>query len=115
MRKLQSVAKPDEPVLSSQAIGNFIAAYAARPVVIGHNVATANIAEKKALVNRLFRTPSNSPEALRLFRQSKAKWLFWSPEEKVIAHGRFHPAQAPYLKLEFSNGLVEVYRFSPAD
>lgn len=111
MRKLQEVAKPDEAVLSSQAIGNFIPAYAARPVVIGHNVATANIQEKKALVNRLFRTQADTPDAAKLFRLSKAAWLFWSPEEKIIAHRRFNPAQAPYLKLEFSNGLVDIYQF----
>jgi hypothetical protein len=113
MKRLAQFAAPDEAILSSQAIGNFIPAYAARPVVIGHNVATANVQEKRALVTRLFRTKANTPDAKKLFEFSRARWLFWSPEEKAIARGKFDPAEAPYLKLQFSDSLANIYHFKP--
>lgn len=110
MRALARLSKPEEAVLSSESSGNFIAAYAARPVVLGHRIQTAHYENKRALVEQFFRLRGNDPKSLGLLKQSGAQWIFWGPEEAWLARGEFNPAEATYLKMRYHNELVQLYQ-----
>lgn len=110
MRELAKLARPEEAIFSAEATGNFIAAYAARPVVLGHRIQTSNYGEKRLLVLKFFQTQAKDPLAEELFRKSRARWLFWGHEEARLAKDAFEPKQAPFLQKEYSNEFVTLYR-----
>jgi hypothetical protein len=109
---LKQFSKPGEPVFSMELAGNFAIAYSARPTVISHRIGTARINEKKAIVTGLLEMNAESPEAKAFIRKSLAKWLFWGPEERDYAAGRFDPKKAPYLKEVFRNRMVTIYKIN---
>ena len=110
MRTLKSLSEPDQAVLSSEPTGNFLIAYAGRPVVIGQRIQTARYSEKKSLVTQYFSTPADQPISQQLFLRSQATWLFWGPEEAWISRGRFHPSQAQYLEEQNNNGFIRLFK-----
>ena len=110
MRTLKSLSQPDQAVLSSEPTGNFLIAYAGRPVVVGQRIQTARYLEKKSLVTHYFSTPADQPASEQLFLQSRATWLFWGPEEAWISRGRFHPSQARYLEEKHNNGFIRIFK-----
>lgn len=110
MKALKNVSQPGEPVFSLELAGNFIIAYSTRPTVVSHRVGTARFMEKKKLVADLFQLPAEDSKAKTLIKESKARWLFWGPEEKDFAKGHFNPDQASYLYSVYKNPLVTIYR-----
>lgn len=95
--------------LSTEFTGNFLPAYSARAVVLGHRVQTVNASQQRALVEQILRTDAADPRALSLFRKCGATWLFWGPAEKGVARGAFDPEKAAFLKNEFDNGVAALY------
>lgn len=110
---LEKKSKPGEAVLSLEIAGNFIIAYASRPAVIAHRVATSKIVEKKRLMVDLLQIPAQDPRAEQLIRKTYASWLFWGPEERDFAQRRFYPDQASYLLPVYTNDMVTLYRIKP--
>ena len=110
MRSLKQLSEPGEAILSAEATGNFLIAYSGRPVVIGQKIQTARYFEKGKLVSEYLRTPANSPRSQELFAQSRAKWLFWGPEEYKISGGFLDPDQAPYLAQKYNNGFARIFK-----
>jgi hypothetical protein len=110
MRKLNVMAASDEAIFSSHMSGNFIPSYSARPVVIGHSIATPRFLETWRLVIRFFQLSADDPKALQILNQTRTSWVFWGPEEAFLARGGFDPEKAPFLRREFNNGTVKIYR-----
>ena len=108
LQEMKKLVNADEAVLSAESSGNFIVGYAARRVVLGHKVATANYEEKWKLVRRILTTPAT--DASKLIKQSGATWLFWGPEERAVSRGVFNPNAAPYLMKEYDNTIVILYK-----
>ncbi|HSE40383.1 MAG TPA: hypothetical protein VLH08_06410, partial [Acidobacteriota bacterium] len=107
---LKQFAKPGEAIFSMELAGNFAIAYSTRPAVLSHRIGTAHINEKKAIVAGLLEINAETPEAKALIRKSLARWLFWGPEERDFAAGRFDPKKASYLKEMFRNKMVAIYK-----
>jgi hypothetical protein len=110
MRHLKELTAPTEAILSTQSTGNFLVAYAGRPVVIGHRVATARYHEKNKIVREFFSITADNPSSLALFDKTKASWLFWGPEESWSSRGQFDPAHAFYLEKKYDNGFVQLFK-----
>jgi hypothetical protein len=110
MGQLRDLSAPTEPILSTQSTGNFLVAYTGRPVVIGHRVATARYLEKNKIVREFFSTPADNPSSRSLFDKTKARWLFWGPEESWSSRGRFDPERADYLVRKYDNGFVRLFK-----
>jgi hypothetical protein len=110
MRRLKFLAGSEEAILSTEATGNFLIAYSGRPVVLGQKIQTARYPEKWNLVHQYFSTPGHVPRSRQLFEQTRAKWLFWGPEEAWLARGRFHPAQASYLEEKHNDGFIRIFK-----
>jgi hypothetical protein len=108
MEEAGRISPRDAVFLCTEFTGNFLPAYSARAVVLGHRVQTVNAPAKRDLVQRILRTPAN--HALRPIAASRATWIFWGPGEKNLATGGFDPESAPYLKREFRNEMVAIYR-----
>jgi hypothetical protein len=112
IQALKKVSKPGEAVLSLEIAGNFIVAYSSRPTVVSHRVATSRFVEKLKLVIDLFQLPAEDPNAQQLIRKTNAHLLFWGPEERDFARGRFDPDQASYLSRVYENPMVRIYRIN---
>ena len=110
LEELKKVSKPGEAVLSMELAGNFVIAYSSRPAVIAHRIGTARVNEKKKLVSDLFELDAESSAAKSLIPKTNATWLFWGPEEKDYARGRFKPETASYLEQQHKNKMVTIYR-----
>ena len=110
MLHLKDLATPTEAILSTESTGNFLVAHAGRPVVIGHRVATARYHEKNKIVQEFFSMSADNPSSRDLFEKSKAKWLFWGPEESWLSRGRFDPERADYLEKRYDNGFVRLFK-----
>jgi hypothetical protein len=110
MRTLGTLAAPGEAILSSELAGNFVPAYSARPVVLGHPIQTMNVSEKRSLVASIFPMSARDRQTQWLIDRTRAKWLFWSSLEASLAQARFDPEMAPYLEREFHNKSVSIYR-----
>lgn len=111
MRQLHRLARPDEAIFSSYVSGNFIPAYSARSVVIGHSIQTARFRQKWGLVERFFRLQPDDPGVREILKQTGASWVFWGPEEALLARGGgFDPDRSPFLKCEFNKGPTKIYR-----
>ena len=107
---LEKVSKPGEAVLSLELAGNFVIAYSSRPAVIAHRIGTARVNEKKKLVTDLFELDAESSAAKALIQKANAAWLFWGPEERDYARGRFKPETASYLEEQHNNKMVTIYK-----
>ncbi len=110
MRTIGTLAVPGEAVLSSELAGNFVPAYSAKPVVLGHAIQTMNANEKRSLVASIFAMYAGDRQTQSLIQRTGAKWLFWSSLEASLANDRFDPEMAPYLEREFRNKAVAIYR-----
>ncbi len=110
MRSLKDLAAPTEAILSTEASGNFLIAYAGRPVVIAQRIQTARHYEKSKLVVAFFSTPATHLLSRQLFGKTGANWLFWGPDEARLSRGRFDPVQADYLEMKYDNGLVRLFK-----
>jgi hypothetical protein len=110
MRTVGALAAPGEAILSSELAGNFVPAYSAKPVVLGHQIQTMNVDEKRALVASIFAMSAGNRQTQSLINRTGAKWFFWSSLEASLAEAGFDPEMAPYLKREFHNNAVSIYR-----
>jgi hypothetical protein len=110
MLSIKDLAAPTEAILSGESTGNFLVAYAGRPVVIAHRVATARYHEKNKIVLEFFSIAADNPLSRSLFEKTKARWLFWGPEEVLLSRGRFNPEQASYLEKRYDNGFVQLFK-----
>jgi hypothetical protein len=110
MKELRTLVPAGEPVLSAQSSGNFIPAYSGRQVVLGHQVQTAGYLQKLQLVTTIFHTSAPAGNSEYLLRLSRARWLFWGPEERYVASDLFDPEKSPFCERKFSNRLARIYR-----
>jgi hypothetical protein len=110
MKTLKAISEPDQAVLSAESSGNFLIAYAGRPVVIGQRIQTARYADKSRLITQYFSTSGGDPRSHQLFLQSQATWLFWGPEEAWASKGRFHPSRADYLVEMHNDGFIRIFK-----
>ena len=107
---LKQFSKPNEAVLSMELAGNFAIAYSTRPTVISHRIGTARVNEKRSIIVGLLHSDAESSKAKESIRKSLARWLFWGPEERDFANGKFDPKKASYLKEVYHNKMVTIYK-----
>jgi hypothetical protein len=110
MRQLGKLSSPTEAALATESSGNFLIAYAGRPVVLAQRIQTARYFEKRQLISEYFSTPAAHPKSKELFLRANADWLFWGPEEAWASMGRFNPSQAPYLEEKYNDGFVRLFK-----
>ena len=102
-----------ENILAAYATGNVLPAYAPVRVFMGHGSETIDVAAKRVKLRQFF-APANDEFRRQLLRDYNLTYLYYGPAEKAL--GDFSPADAPYLRPVFDNGVVQVYRVvAPGD
>lgn len=79
---LKQNTSPQEAVLSSFEIGNFIPRYSGNKVFLGHWAQTIFVKEKERLVKKFFSGEINEEQIKNLFKTHKIKYIFYSDFEK---------------------------------
>ncbi|MGQ9626708.1 MAG: hypothetical protein ACUVV0_07370 [Anaerolineae bacterium] len=111
---LKGNSRPEETVLSSYAVGNYIPARVGHRVVWGHWNETINVGEKRMAALAFFHAGTDDEARLEILRLYGVVYLFYGPREREM--GDFKPEGKPYLAKVFSNGEVTIYRVEqPAD
>jgi uncharacterized membrane protein len=109
-RWLRQNTERSDVVLGAYQTGNYVAAHAGNPVVIGHWAETIEFANKEEQVQRFF-TASTSHDWRRRFLQRHHVQVVWvGPQEQQL--GSFAPREADYLQPLHRRGSISLYRVS---
>ncbi|MBI2558023.1 hypothetical protein HYW20_01765 [Candidatus Woesearchaeota archaeon] len=95
-------SKPDEAILSTYNIGNYIPAYMNRRVYLGHWAQTIDFEKKAKEVNDFYRMEK------QISNLDKIKYVWYGVDEKML-NQNFMP---PYnlSSIVFQNNLVRIYK-----
>jgi hypothetical protein len=101
-------SRPEEVVLSSLTIGQYLPGVAGNSAFLAHWAQTLDFFEKRRLVGEFF--AAQTPEATRLetLRRYGVRYVFYAQPEREI--GRFDPASSPHLRPAFISPSASVYR-----
>lgn len=98
---------PEQVVLASYAVGNYLPSRMPARVFLGHDVETVNAAEKQAMVRQFYGSEDDAFRR-RLLAAYNIAYVYYGPDERAM--GGFFPMEAPYLNLAYDNGRVRIYR-----
>ncbi|HDD62112.1 MAG TPA: hypothetical protein ENF22_06240 [Chloroflexi bacterium] len=107
---IAAAADKDAVVLSSFEIGNNLPAWAPVRVVMGHGPETIGLAEIIAEVSAYFNQESITGDCEVLFKDFKAAYLFWGPEE--MKNWNANPEENNCLIRIFNNGDYSIYEIN---
>jgi hypothetical protein len=106
--ELSQIADPGEVVLSSNATGNPLPAYAQLRVVIGIQTLTVAYQEVAAQVYSFYQEDSSDILRQELLEGWGVDYVYWGPDEKLL--GGWDPNQAVYLESIITVGEHHIYR-----
>ena len=101
---LQKNASIDDVILSEHISGFVIPAFTGKRVYIGHDLQTANFPAKKQGLENFFKDNTSKHAWLK---ENNITYLYYGPNELGKA---FKPDQHDYLKLDFENDKVKIYK-----
>jgi len=105
---LEDNAKPDDVVLSSLTIGQYIPAWTGTHAFLAHWAQTVNFYEKSAMVESFFSANTDDAKREAILQAYSVDYIFYGPVEKSM--GSFDPETEPYLKRVFTSPLVQLYK-----
>jgi hypothetical protein len=105
---LSNHGKPDEVVLSSLTIGQYIPAYTGMHAFLAHWAQTVDFYGKSKMVDEFYSTTITDLQRQSILKEFNVHYVFFGPAERQI--GNFNPAQSSYLKIAYSSKLVEVFQ-----
>jgi hypothetical protein len=108
MTWLAENSRPEEVVLSSLTLGQYVPSVAGNSAFLAHWAQTLGFFEKRRLVGEFF--TAETPEATRLetLRRYGVRYVLHARPEREL--GRFDPASSPHLRLAFQSPSAAVYR-----
>ena len=108
---LAAHAPPGSIVLAAYDTGNALPGRALVRTFVGHGPQSVNADEKQAQVSAFFDAATADRQRLSLLAAYGVDYVFYGPSERAL--GGFSPADAPYLRPVYDNGVVQVYHVSP--
>jgi hypothetical protein len=105
---LEDNAKPDDVVLSSLTIGQYIPAWTGTHAFLAHWAQTVNFYEKSTMVENFFSAKTDDVKREAILQAYGVDYIFYGPVEKSM--GSFDPETEPYLKRVFTSPLVQLYK-----
>lgn len=108
MEWLKNETAPGTVILSSHIAGFLIPAYTARPVYLGHDLQTANFADKKPRVEWFFQDDSDGNDHADFLRQNNIAYVYYGPNER--RPDGFNPDTKDYLEKAYEQGRVAIYQ-----
>lgn len=98
-------------ILGSYQTGNYVAAQAGQPVVLGHWAETVDFAGKETAVTHFFTATTDDTSRQTLLGEYNVTYVWYGPREKEL--GSFDPATANYLTPVYQNAAITLYSVLP--
>jgi hypothetical protein len=108
LKWLDDNTQPEDIVLSSYTIGQYIPAFSGNKAFLAHWAQTVGFYDKRARVSRFFDATAPDEERTETLKAFGVGYVFHGPAERKL--GSYDPATAPWLTLAFSAPQVNVYR-----
>jgi hypothetical protein len=103
---LEANAKPDDVVLSSVTIGQYIPATTGTHAFLAHWAQTVDFFAKSAMVEEFFAADTTDARRQQILQQYKVDYVFYGPAEQAIGG---YSASSPFVQLTFSTPQVKIY------
>lgn len=100
-------ADQSDVVLGSHQTGNYVAAHAGNPVIIGHWAETADWDDKLRQTSRFYDLETDDSWRRDFLRQNRVQYVWFGPREREL--GRFSPEETDYLQSVFEESGVELF------
>ena len=105
---LDQNTQPEDIVLSSLVVGQYVPALSGNTAFLAHWAQTVDFFDKGDRVARFFDVATADSEREETLRTFDVGYVLHGPAERAL--GDYEPASAPWLTLAFSTPRVEVYR-----
>ena len=107
---LESHGGPDDVVLSSLTVGQYVPALTGLHAFLAHWAQTVDFYQKSALVEEFFAVSTSDAARQQVLRQYGVDYIFYGPAEQAL--GDYSPDRSSFLTLVFSAPRVKVYAVS---
>lgn len=107
---LEAQTQPDDVVLSSLTVGQFVPALTGARAYLAHWAQTLDFYTKSENVAAFFNAAATDDMREAILREFDVDYVIHSPEERAL--GSFDPASALYLIEAFNSGETTVYAVS---
>jgi hypothetical protein len=105
---LRENTSPDDVVLCSLTIGQYVPAVSGNTAFLAHWAQTVDFYDKRNRVARFFDVAAPDEERVETIYNFGVDYVFYGPAEREL--GDYDPATASWLDLTFSAPKAEVYR-----
>jgi len=101
-------AKPDDVILSSLTIGQYIPAYTGSHAYLAHWAQTVDYYGKVKAVDEFYTQKTTDDVRQRILQDKSVDYVFYGPAEEAI--GNSNPEKAGYLSLVYDESRVRVFK-----
>ena len=105
---LREKTSPDDVVLSSLTMGQYVPAVSGNTAFLAHWAQTVDFYDKRDRVARFFDAATPDEERVETIYSFGVDYVLYGPTERKL--GDYDPAPTPWLALAFSVPQVDVYR-----
>ena len=109
---LNTHVKPDDVVLSSLTIGQFVPAYTGAHAFLAHWAQTLDFYGKAQMVDEFYASSTDNQRRRQIVSQYGVDYVFYGPAERSL--GGLDPAQVPFLSPVYTSPDVVVYQVQPS-
>ncbi|MDH7568021.1 MAG: hypothetical protein QHJ73_00345, partial [Armatimonadota bacterium] len=104
---LAAHARPEDVVLSTPALGNYIPPYTGATAYASHWAETIHLGVKWRWVRGFLQEYTSDEWRMQFLRQERIRYVYHGAIERLV--GEFDPSRAPYLRPVFRRGAVGLY------
>jgi hypothetical protein len=104
---LETQVQPDNVVLSSLTVGQFVPALTGARAYLAHWAQTLDFYTKRENVATFFDDATDDTQRQAILREFDVDYIIHTPAEQAL--GSFDPASVPYLEQVFTSGSAAVY------
>jgi hypothetical protein len=108
MNWIEQNAHPDDVVLSSEMIGQYIPAYSGTYAFLAHWAQTVDYFSKVEMVNEFYAAETTEVRRKEILAQYSVDYVFWGPYERTL--GEFDLGAATFLEQVHASPLVEIFQ-----
>ncbi len=108
LKWLDKNTEPEDIVLSSLTVGQYIPFLSGNTAFLGHWASTVDFYGKRDRVSRFFEAATPEDERAKTLHTFGVDYVFQGPAERAL--GGYDPTSSPWMALAFSAPQVDVYR-----
>jgi hypothetical protein len=105
---LENNAKPDDGVLSSITVGQYVPAITGLHAFLAHWAQTVDYYNKEVMVKAFFANDTTDQQREAILRQYSVDYIFYGPAERSL--GSYNPETASFLQIVYTSSRVKIYQ-----